>query len=283
MSVVRRKLAMWKAQVWLIRCAQSCNEFLFWVGECVNEGRERKRCKWLLLWTRDGGWENQQTLNLALRVSLDIRTRKKPLSALFWRNQNGNSSSPVCVCQTTNKGKRDRVWDAGLYIWLEPPELLSGQLAQVCFRNAKSSPPFSFTQEWREIGMLQTKRLARISNRSCCCAANPNWGLYHTVCCRGIMHIYEVIWCVRADPCQCGLVPRCCYEKHWYIQIHVMINRKRDTDWLNRFGWRPQTQWKTYQVKFCTHFCTISWGVTKLPSQSYASTGLQVGIVVMEG
>ena len=67
---------MWKAQVWLIRCAQSCNEFLFWVGECVNEGRERKICKWLLLWTRDGGWENQQTLNLALRVSLDIRTRK---------------------------------------------------------------------------------------------------------------------------------------------------------------------------------------------------------------
>ena len=69
---------------------------------------------------------------------------------------------------------------------------------------------------------------------------NHNWGLYHnhTVWCRGIMHIYDVIWCgVPADPCQCGLVTLCWYEKPWNIKMHVMINRKPATDWLNMFGW----------------------------------------------
>ena len=246
MSVVRRKLAMWKAQVWLIRCAQSCNEFLFWVGECVNEGRERKICKWLLLWTRDGGWENQQTLNLALRVWTFALVKWGvliPLSALFWRNQNGNSSSPVCVCQTTNKGKRDRVWDAGLYIWLVRPELLSSNSNSLVSKMPK---------------VLHRSLSPKNGERLVCCKqgdliiyqlevapvyfrpTNHNWGLYHnhTVWCRGIMHIYDVIWCgVPADPCQCGLVTLCWYEKPWNIKMHVMINRKPATDWLNMFGW----------------------------------------------
>ena len=106
-------------------------------------------------------------------MSLDIRTRKKgrsypSLSLILTKPKWEFFFSRLCLPNDKQgkKGSSMRCWS--LYLTCATRTAIQ-QLEQPCFQNAKSSPPFSFTQEWRKIGMLQTRRLDHISTRSCSC------------------------------------------------------------------------------------------------------------------